>query len=81
MERTVGTDGTKQPATRPWRAWTSPWAWLTVTSTIVLLVNMRLSPTVLGRVLLVLPLLCNAYTGWLMRPGKKRGRLRRRRAT
>ena len=81
LERTVGTDGPMPPAARPWRAHTSPWAWLTVSSTIAVAVSLRRSPTALGRALLVLPLLCNAYTGWLMRPGKKRGRLRRRRAT
>ena len=76
LERTIGKDGKERPATRPWRAWTSPWAWLTLTSTIALVVSMRRTEW-RSQVLLTLPIVCNLYTTWLMRPSKRR----RRRAT
>ncbi len=74
LERTVGTTN-RQHVRRPWRAYSSPWAWLTLSSTIAAIASMRRASW-RGRVLLSLPIVTNLYTAWLMRPGDKRGRLR-----
>ncbi len=62
---------------RPWQFYTSPWWLLCVTSTVAVTLAIALPSSWEVRALLVLPLLNNGYTAWLMGPSKRRQRTRR----